>query len=336
MINNSKINVAAVLLFVGLSFCSVSQRLPAFKASDQPPPPDYSKPEHWSALPFRTDAADALPFGEESAPDEAKEVDVFYVYPTIYGKGRTWNADVNNQKLNRKIDKLPVKFQASVFNHVGRVYAPRYRQGIIKCFSDTTANSRMALDFAYSDVKKAFEYYLKHYNQNRPFFIASHSQGSLHLRRLLAEVIDKDEMLRKKMVAAYVVGFGIFPENYEQIGVCTSPDDINCFLTWSTFKSNFHPATDSKLVGNVCVNPITWRLDSSGVSGGSGILLSLKRKKAYKTSARINNRYLWVKTNTPFVRSWKNLHLVDYNLFWFNIRNNVKQRWMAYQQTYLK
>jgi hypothetical protein len=80
---------------------------------------------------------------------------------------------------------LPVQFQASPFNQVARVYAPSYRQGIIKCFYDTTGTGEEALNFAYADVKRAFEYYMAHYNNGRPVIIASHSQGTRHARQLL-------------------------------------------------------------------------------------------------------------------------------------------------------
>ena len=33
--------------------------------------------------------------------------------------------------------------------------------------------------------KAAFQYYLEHYNNGRPFIIASHSQGTYHAKRLI-------------------------------------------------------------------------------------------------------------------------------------------------------
>jgi hypothetical protein len=60
------------------------------------------------------------------------------------------------------------------------------------------------------------------------------------------------------------------------------------------------------------------------------MLLSVKAKKRFKTTAQIHNNYLWVKTNAPFVQTWKVLHLMDYNLYWMDIRKNVGLRVAEY------
>lgn len=314
------------LLILLVPFTSLhAQKLPNFSPDDQPIAPDYSKSENWNALPFRTDMADFIPPDETWVSDSLKLVDVFYIYPTIYRKGKTWCADVRNKRLNKKIDRLPLKFQATAFNKIARVYSPRYRQGIIKCFSDPTNNGNLALDFAYQDVKKAFEYYLANYNQGRPIIIASHSQGTVHSQRLLKEYFDNPEM-KKKLVCAYSIGFKTDPKKYELLLPCKDSLETNCYVTWSSFRMNHVPDSNSKLIGKVCVNPLTWTMDSSLAEGQGGILLGFNRKKPFKTKTIIHNNWLWVTTNTPFVRSWKNLHLMDFNLFWYNIRHNAETR----------
>ena len=75
------------LLAILLSAVCVQAQLGAFNANDQPPAPDYSLEKNWSALPFRTDAADAIPKTETWVNDSLKAVDVFYIYPTLYMKG---------------------------------------------------------------------------------------------------------------------------------------------------------------------------------------------------------------------------------------------------------
>ncbi len=48
-----------------------------------------------------------------------------------------------------------------------------------------TPDTDSAFEIAYADVKAAFEFYLKIYNNYRPIIIASHSQGTKHTGRLL-------------------------------------------------------------------------------------------------------------------------------------------------------
>lgn len=319
-----------LLLLSTMFWAGCSHTLPAFKAENQPAAPDYSSKAHWLGLPFRDDAVDLIPKYDTWVNDSLKQVDVFYIYPTMYRKGEHWNADVNDAKLNRKIEKLPVKFQATVFNEVGRVYAPRYRQATYESFTDSTDGPK-ALAFAYQDVKAAFEYYMEHYNNGRPIIIAGHSQGTYHTRLLLKEYFDTPEM-KKQLVCAYIVGYAIYPEKYEVLTPCKEASETNCYITWSSFDENFMYPDTSKdlLVGEVVVNPVTWNMDTTEAQGKGAFLLRLNRKNLFKTSAHIHNNMLWVDTHTPLFRRTDILHILDYNLFWHDIRANVKTRVDAY------
>jgi hypothetical protein len=313
-----------------LALISLHAQLPNFDAKDQPAAPDYSLEKNWSALPFRVDAADKIPSSETWIDDSLKTVDVFYIYPTLYMSGKTWNADLANKSLNKKLDNKPVRYQASVFNASCRVYAPRYRQSIIKAFYDHE-NGEKSLAFAYQDVKKAFQYYLDHYNHGRPFIIASHSQGSHHARRLLREMIDTTA-LRNRMVAAYVIGFGMDKNSYRNLKPCEDAKQTGCYITWASYKRGYLPTADnSDLFGNVCVNPLSWKCDTVNIDRSKSMdAILLNFNKRYSTGAQIHDHYLWIDTNTPFVRSFNVMHIADYNLFWYDIRKNVADRIKAY------
>jgi hypothetical protein len=318
-------------VFTGFGLTTSAQKMAPFRLADAPPTPDYALEKYWSALPFREDEADVIAAGETWVSDSAKQVDVFYIYPTIYRRGEKWNADVNDEKLNQRIDRLPVRFQASAFNAVGRVYAPRYRQAIIAAFSDETGNGKTALDLAYSDVKKAFSFYLENYNNGRPVIIASHSQGTTHSRRLIKDFFDTPES-RKKLLCAYIVGFAVNKADYQVLEPCPEPQAVGCYVTWASFRHGYRYRGELPYFGNVCVNPVSWKTDSLPASGRGGILLGFGKKKPYRTSARISGNLLWVKTGMPVVQTWKNKHLVDFNLFWYDIRKNAAERVEAYRK----
>lgn len=316
-----------ILLILLLNACKV-QLLP-FAATQTPEAPNYANENHWSSLPFREDAADFYPKKENQIPDSLKEVDVFYVYPTLYQNGETWNADLKNQKLNNRIDKLPVKLQASVFNANARVYAPRYRQANIAAYFSEESTHHPAFTVAYKDVKQAFEYYLEHYNMGRPIIIAGHSQGSHHTKQLLLDFFDTEEA-SQKLVAAYIIGFAIDSNMYEVLPICKEAYQNHCYVTWSSYEDGYLPGSDGDLshlvTGNVCVNPLNWGVNTQFEEGNQAILLSLNKKKPYYASAQMEENYLWVNTNLPFFKRKNDLHLLDYNLFWFSIRNNVALR----------
>lgn len=306
--------------------------LPPFKAADQPQAPDYSNEKNWSALPFRKDAADVVAYGEQWVPDSLKQVDVFYVYPTLYSKGDTWNASLDDKKLNKRLDHLPVRLQAGVFSNSARVYAPRYRQAHIDAFEEDTIEGHKALDFAYQDVKRAFEYYMAHYNNGRPIIIAGHSQGSWQTRRLLQEYFDNNEANRKLLVCAYIIGYAMYEENYQNLQPCDHADETTCYVTWGSFKDGYeYPDTANDLLtGNVVVNPITWTMDTQPATTYGTVLLNPAKRKRYTTTAKIHDHYLWVDTHMPIIRHRNTMHVADYNLYWDNIRQNVADRVAAY------
>lgn len=311
---------------------SVFAQLPAFNPADQPAAPDYSKQENWVALPFRMDVADEIPKNEKWVNDSLKEVDVFYIYPTMYTKGETWNADISNKKLNGRIERLPVRFQATPFNQACRVYAPRYRQAILDVFYNKNADGDKALDFAYEDVKKAFEYYLKNYNNGRPIIIAAHSQGTLHARKLVKEFFD-GKPLQKQLVAAYLVGYAVPKNTYVNIPMCNDSLGTGCYISWMSTRWGWKPQGDF-FKNNVSTNPLSWNSDTVIVgrkNGVGGIFLNPKKKFKQANTVRVYGTHLWVKTRIPFFVFLKNQHVLDYNLFWYDIRKNVANRVKVYQ-----
>jgi hypothetical protein len=307
-----------------------AQKLPPFDPAQQPKAPDYNQEKYWSALPFRTDAADIIPAGENRVSDSLKDVDVFYIYPTVYIQGSTWNEDVDDKRQNKIVDNKPVKYQASGFNASCRVYAPRYRQAILKAFHDSI-NGPKALAFAYQDVKRAFQYYLEHYNHGRPIIIASHSQGTYHARRLLAEFFDSTD-LKKRLVAAYVIGYAFNEKTYKNLKPCENAGQTGCYITWASYKTGYEPGP-SVLYGNVCVNPVSWSRDTIAIDKSKslgGILLSFNHEYKSDCATQVHHGLLWVTTDLPIVRHWNIMHIADYNLFWFDIRANVRHRVNAF------
>lgn len=164
--------------------------------SNGPPVPDYSLASSWAALPTMKDSADRVPKQSHQKDMQVESnADVFFIHPTSFlkktEKSDGWNADISDSAINLETDKGSILNQASIFNGAGKVYAPRYRQAFIySYFAEDKESGRKALELAYKDVKAAFDYYLTHYNNGRPFIIASHSQGTTHAIKLLQEYID--------------------------------------------------------------------------------------------------------------------------------------------------
>jgi hypothetical protein len=318
----------AIFLFAA----SAHAQLRDFDSYTPPPPPDYSRTECWAALPTRFDSADLVPPGSglQNNQDDAK-VDVFFIHPTSYFKKKSWNAYLNDEELNKKTDNGSIKFMATVFNGSCKVYAPRYRQAALESFTRDTANGRKALALAYEDVKAAFKYYLEHYNNGRPIIIASHSQGTWHAVKLLADFFDNDPVLRKKLVAAYVIGGPARVNAYKNIPMCDSAGQIGCYMGWRTFVWGVEPRERSGFDHIMCVNPLTWKRNEEYATkelNKGGLPYDFKRIDPQVCDAQCKGEILWV--NKPRVRGYYalagNYHIEDYGLFYMNIRENVKLR----------
>lgn len=325
-----------VLLLGGCNKSILVQKR-TFNAVDAPSAPDYSKSEHWAALPDKADAADSVPLKSKLKDLQVNaKADVFFVYPTIFQEMHKrqyqWNADINNAELNLQIQLSTILNQASVFNASCRIYVPYYRQAHLAAFHPSLKDEgEKALDFAYQDVKAAFEYYLKHYNQGRPIVIASHSQGSYHTERLLKDYFD-GKVLQKQLVAAYLVGRAIKPDAFANIHPTEQPHEVGVWASWNTFERNYVPENyERELKGSVCTNPLLWNSGEEFASrelNHGGVALQFTYAP-HLVDAQNHNGMLWV--NKPYLRGrgiirTKIWHRADINFFYMNIRENIAIR----------
>jgi hypothetical protein len=335
------ITISCNSAFVGNRY-NVPEIEGSYATSKQPPAPDYSNPNDWAALPEKHDFADSVP-NKTAFDDQANAlVDVFFIHPTLYldkpANEYIWNADVNDLILNRKVDESTILNQASVFNGSCRIYAPRYRQAHIAAFYTPDQESgKAALDLAYLDVKHAFEYFLAHYNNGRPFIIAGHSQGTQHAGKIVKEYIEGKE-LQKQMVAAYLVGMPVTKEHFSILEVCKNPGEVNCFLSWATYQEGYLPPNykSARYEDALCVNPLSWKTDSIAIPRSEnlgGITWKFHKVVPRINGAQVHRGILWIdKPHVPgrsFIHM-NNYHVADYNLFWFNIRKNVKMQTETY------
>lgn len=326
-----------VLIIFCLSVSLTSCFKPWHRFSYYTPPtvPDYSMATNWAALPDKKDSADALPINsDEKDLQSIAKVDVFYIHPTLYFSGRSWNGDLSNERLNLKVDKYPIRMQASSFNGSCKVYAPRYRQATIYSFMQKKGtDGQQALDLAYTDVKSAFDFYLQNYNHDRPFIIAAHSQGSRHAYRLLTEYIENNPALRKRMIAAYIIGMSS-EKTFSEIPPCDSATQVGCLISWNSYKWGAITKNHYLSANKYCTNPLSWKRDS--ICMGSefnlgGVERNFKFIK-FACDAKVQNGLLWVHKPKVgrFAKFGKSYHVSDYSLFYFDIRKNVKDRVETY------
>jgi hypothetical protein len=313
---------------------------------------DYSDDGNWAALPTKDS------FANQGASPSAQtaQVDVFFVHPTTYLSRDSWNAPLDHADANMRVEKRVLKMQASAFNQAGKIYAPRYRQATFGAFFDQEGDGLQALIYAYQDVENAFDQFVAERNQGRPFILAGHSQGSLHLLTLLKAKI-AGTPLAERMVATYIIGWPVSIEAdlgaLDGINACASPQDTHCVISYQTFGPNGDTSplktyfettvglgdTPRKGTTMLCTNPLTWT-----IGGEADANLNLGAQPPAEDDAPIGkpvpsfigahckgDGYLYLK-NEPGT-AWQdmkmageNYHVYDYHMFYQNIRANAVDR----------
>ena len=298
--------------------------------------PDYSKMEFWAANPLKQDPSDSVSSGvHDQYRDSA--VDVFFLHPTTFTDEKRvdeLNASLFDDSLNTKTDYSSILYQASVFNADARVFAPRYRQAHIGMyFYSDTAKARQAFDLAYSDIRNAFIYYLEHNNAGRPVIIASHSQGTTHAKRLIKEFFD-GQTLKNRLVVAYLVGIYVDQQQFETIPVCKDSLQTGCFVSWRTFRRDFDGPNYISLEPKTAavVNPLTWSTDTTLAPkkmNRGAILYKYNKVFTHPNDAQVKGNILWIsrpKFPGGILYNSKNYHVGDINLFYMNIRQDIRRR----------
>jgi hypothetical protein len=292
-------------------------------------------------------------------PTEAARASIFFIHPTSFLLSSAWNAPITDPESQDRA-ALFVRSQASAFNSVGQVWAPRYRQAAFGAFLTSEADARRALDFAYRDVLAAYEEFLREAPADRPIILAAHSQGSAHLLRLLEERI-KGAPEARRVVAAYVIGWPVstsvdlpalpFP-------ACERPDQPACILSWQSFSEPADPSQitdvydESAGPGGVprsgtamlCTNPLTGtRGGAAPASRNLGTLvpnadMTEAEFRRGAVGARCGERgFLLIGDNGtlpamgPYALPGNNYHVYDYALFWANIRADAERRLAAFE-----
>ncbi|WP_033921319.1 DUF3089 domain-containing protein [Sphingomonas sp. 37zxx] len=340
---------------IGLMRKTMVPKVP-FVAQPAAAPNAYAQPAMWIARPDRAENP-AMWVPEGFAPGKNPPAAVFFIHPTSYLDTGQWNAPLDNAVANARAATF-LRGQASAFNEVGAIWAPRYRQATFGAFLTSEQSARQALALAYGDVLAAFDRFVLEVGPERPIILAGHSQGALHLTNLLKDRI-AGQPIARRIVAAYVVGWPVSkPADLPALGLpeCRTADQTGCILSWQTFAEPADPAllfdTFDQTTGFngqpragtpvVCTNPITGNAgDSAPASANLGTLLPSEdltqaTLAAGQVPARCDGRGILLIGAPPemgnFVLPGNNYHVFDYSLFWANVRRDAAQRMAAFAQ----
>ena len=200
--------------------------LTGFSTSNAAENPDYSDSDNWLCHPEQRDqdnvclrdqsvisvAANGSSSVTPGYIEQIPAVDCFYVYPTA-----SMDVTANSNMTPDAQEKDTTAIQFGRYGEVCRTFAPVYRQrtltylGIGALGDGLVSEETMAEanETAYQDVRNAFDHYLNNDSNGRGFILVGHSQGARLLARLLQEEIESNDALRRRLVAAQLLGTGL-------------------------------------------------------------------------------------------------------------------------------
>lgn len=326
-----------------------------FVEQEEASPSVYENPDMWFSQPGKTEGNAALWVPEGFTVTDAPKAAVFFVHPTSYLKKALWNGPLDDKESQDRA-KIFIRSQASVFNGVADIWAPRYRQATLGAFLTDKPEAKLALNAAYRDVLAAFDEFVKEVPAETPIILAGHSQGSVHLTYLLQARI-ANQPISKRIVAVYIGGWPVSKDNdIAAMGLpfCETADQTGCVFSWQSYAE---PAEPTQLLSvydatvgfdgkgrkdtqMVCTNPITGTERGEAMAEDNlGTLvpnddLTDGEIVPQAVPARCDDRGLLLIGDPPelgkYVLPGNNYHVYDYPLFWANLRADVERRVAAF------
>ena len=329
-----------------------------FGKDNPPPAADYAARAAWALIPD----PNATPQG----------VDVFFIHPTSYPSSftsyngqRHWNAPINDHGAGVVLTRVLLPNYAAPFDAVGDLYAPRYRQASLYTKSTLWDDALEARQFAYGDIKAAFDAYLAHFNHGRPFILAGAEQGGELGARLLAQEIAPNPDLRRRLVAAYLIDTVVPADDYgpgAPTPACQKRAEAGCLVAWSAVRQgDFNGAR--RLLGRamvwnaqdqleplgarkaLCVNPLLGAASDEmaperlnlGAAAATGLEWGVRPGfMVRQVSAQCEDGVLRVsRPRSALLRpsgNWiERIREPGYNLFWADLEADSAARWAAWQ-----
>ena len=268
--------------------------------------------------------------------DKGEGVDVFYVVSTWEFDWFTQDnvvshyADVFNPTHRENMD-IEIRKIAAYMADGNNFYSPYYRHISLETWAtlDEGIINKRFHDVAFVDVKSAFDHFTTHFNKGRPFILAGFSQGGKAVVELIKIM---PEEMRKRMVAAYVLGYKVTPEDVEQAPwlvaakVATDTGLVICYNSVSDVKY-IKPVISSPNV--MCINPVNWRTDATPAILRDNITVTLSPEHNVLVLDGYDGSHL---TNILDFLNVGDYHSIEPWEYSQCLHRNIKQRIEAYKR----
>lgn len=218
---------------------------------------EYSEKEYWYDNGYQYDE---------------NKIDVFYCLSTTLLK--SVDSD-GNKALSAALTPEDRKTMDLEYQHIStkmfdsehfNFFAPYYRQMTFETYDIPASSSPTsylgAYKLAQTDICDAFDYYMEHQNNGRPFIIAGFSQGAMMTETLLKHMTDEQY---SRLIASYTMGYQVTEKDlkHSHFKAATSADDLGVIVSYNSVASVDHIWEGIEGKAAICINPLNWKTDST-------------------------------------------------------------------------
>lgn len=305
------------LLILTLFFASCKQDHTIITTLETTPPiPDYANASQWHIV------------------DRQAPVDFFYIVSTEIGDYKLDGFDYHFAHTYRDSIRQPLlgemKGVDSLLSGDLNFYSPYYRQCSLQTFtSDSLVAARSTL--AMSDIVDAFNYYLRHYNNGRPFILGGFSQGGMAVVEILKHLSPEAQ---KQLVAAYVIGWKVTDDDLNDapyLRPAQDSADLGVVVCYNSVRDNSCAIPILSQGNRFAINPVNWRTDATPATLPNPLTAS-NEDKLLTVVLDTNSLLLQVSGYTrndyilPLFGREGNYHTLEISLYQHPLRRNLALR----------
>lgn len=285
-----------------------------------PAPPDYSDPGMWTVIRNDVDNTGA---------------DVFYIpstweYDWYTADGRISHHADPSRKEHRDDMSIEIDGIAGYMAEGNNFYSPYYRHITLNSWAtlnEDTINRRFS-EAAFVDILKAFNHFIATENNGRPFILAGFSQGGKSVVELMKKM---DETTRERMVAAYVMGYKVTPEDiatHPFIVAARDSVDTGAVICYNSVSDVKYLKPVVSAPNAMCINPVNWRTDDTPAILNDTITVTLHPEANVLVLDGFDGSYL---PNILDILNTGDYHGAEPWLYQECLRKNIRQRIAAFR-----
>ncbi|GGY42444.1 DUF3089 domain-containing protein [Parvularcula lutaonensis] len=220
----------------------------SYEGYTPPPAPDYREDEAW----FR-----------RGGPQDGG-AQVFVIHSNVYRGDGNWNAPYDRETQADFIEDVILVAEATPFEPLGPVWAPKYRQPTIFARFTQKHPGAASRATAYQDISAAFTQFLQEADPEAPVIVAGYGDGALFAGQLFLERIADDPDVIRRTAAVYAIGMPL-PARLFEGQVCEGEEQPRCIVAFTPVDARFEGYQDRLRTRTLTLGPGGSYVSTSGV-----------------------------------------------------------------------